>query len=85
MSYPPPPPHGPYPPQSGPPYQSGWPPYQPPQVDQEKAGLFKAGKVALWVWIVITVVPILFIVGCCVACWGAGLLGSVMPAPSQTP
>lgn len=84
MSYPP---QGPYPPQSEPPYGQSWPPYQPPIVEQEKAGLFRAGKYGIWFLIAVIGTPIVLVLGCCAACWGMGLLGSVLPTPdpSTTP
>lgn len=46
------------------------PPWQPPprQSDEEKAGLFKAGKVAIWMWIALTAVVIAIPIVCCGLC-----------------
>lgn len=60
---PPPPPHN---PQHNPQHN--------PNVDHEKAGLFRAGKIALWIWIVAAVVPLIAIVLCCALCGFGSIL-----------
>lgn len=73
-----------------PPYAGPQPQHPPPyasplhaQVDGEKAGLLRAGKVALWVWIAITVAAIAVPVLCCLGCFAAGIIGA--PGASATP
>lgn len=62
-------------------------PYQPApsDVDRQRAGFFRAGKVAAWVWVVVTVAPIVLVVGCCGLCMFTGVLGSALPDPTPTP
>lgn len=40
------------------------------------AGLRQAGTVALWVWVVVALVPLLLIAGCVVLCLVGGIVGS---------
>lgn len=78
--YRPPPPHPPQ--QAWPPPHPGW---QAQQAEQEKAGLFKAGKIALWVWIVLAVAPVVAVLGCCGLCMVSGVLGAATPTTTPTP
>jgi hypothetical protein len=48
------------------------------------AGLRTAGTVAIWLWIVITVLPILVVLACIGLCLFGGILGSGED-PSVTP
>ncbi|TDC28354.1 hypothetical protein E1166_30605, partial [Micromonospora sp. KC213] len=57
-------------------------PHAQAEADRQRAGFFRAGKVAAWVWVVATVVPILLIVLCCGLCMAGGFLGAVLPSPS---
>ena len=41
---------------------------------QARTGLFRAGTVAMWVWVVVTGLPILACLGCC----GASFLGAAV-------
>jgi hypothetical protein len=41
---------------------------------QARTGLFRAGTVAVWVWVAVTALPILACVGCC----GFSLIGSAI-------
>lgn len=75
-----------------PPRPMAYPPQYPappqPQssdVDQQKAGLLRAGKAAIWVWIALSLVPVVVIVGCLGLCLMGGLIGAVAPAPTPTP
>ena len=62
---------------------SGEPPTQPqiiyvqqaPAADQN-AGLRQAGTVALWVWIVLTLIPVVLIGGCVLLCLFSGIMGA---------
>lgn len=77
MSQPPNPYYGPpRPPQYGP----------PPNDDKERAktGLFRAGQVAVWVWVVLTILIILVPIACCGFCGLGGLVGAASD-PSTTP
>lgn len=55
------------------------------EVESERAGLFRAGKVAIWVWVVLALVPVVVIVACCVLCSVGGIVGSVLPTATPTP
>ncbi len=77
MTYQPPPPPPPYGPR--PPHQQ-YPPANP--VMGEAAGLIRAGKVAVWVWIALAVVPILGILACCGLCGLGGVIGAGSPSPT---
>jgi hypothetical protein len=46
------------------------------------AGLRQAGTVALWVWIVLTLIPVVFIGGCVLLCLFSGIMGAAT-APHQ--
>lgn len=70
MSYQPPPP---------------WPPQQPRQVDEEKAGLFKAGKIAIWMWVALTIVIIAIPIVCCGFCGLGSVIGAATPDPTPYP
>jgi hypothetical protein len=80
--YPEPPRFGPSPPR-----WNGYPPQPPSAAEREKAGLFRAGKVALWVWIAVTLAPILLIGLCLLGCFTGmfGLVGSVATSTSDPP
>ncbi|MFI5905940.1 hypothetical protein [Dactylosporangium sp. NPDC051541] len=56
-------------------------------VDREKAGLFRAGKVALWVWIGLTAAPILLLGLCLLNCVTGmfGLAHAVNATTSSSP
>ncbi|RLK22676.1 hypothetical protein DER29_0515 [Micromonospora sp. M71_S20] len=61
-------------------------PYDPrAEAERQKAGLFKAGKVAAWVWVSLTVAAVVIVVGCCGLCLFGGVLGVVMPTGTPTP
>ncbi|WP_229398105.1 hypothetical protein [Micromonospora okii] len=68
-------------------YQSPYPQHTPAaeEAARQKAGLFRAGKVAAWVWVVLTIGTIALIAICCGLCVLGGALGVVLPAPSPTP
>ncbi|GAA3279008.1 hypothetical protein Dvina_01360 [Dactylosporangium vinaceum] len=56
-------------------------------MERERAGLFRAGKVALWVWIGLTVAPIVLLGLCLLNCF-AGLFGlahDINTTTSQAP
>lgn len=53
-------------------------------IEDEKAGLFKAGKVALWIWVVLALIPVVAIIACCGLCGLGGIIGSVNPSPTPT-
>jgi hypothetical protein len=89
------PPHQPWSPQQHP-LPPQWTPVPPPPpygqyqqqaapAEQEKAGLFRAGKVALWVWVVVTLAPILIIGLCCAACFATGMAGTLGGSTSGSP
>ena len=66
--------YGPHP-QSGPHHET----------EKEIAGLFRAGKVAVWVWIVLALTPVAIFVACCGLCGFGGVAASVFgvtPTPS---
>jgi hypothetical protein len=80
----------PQPPRSHPPFYprppswNGYPPQPPSAAEHEKAGLFRAGKVALWVWIAVTLAPILLIGLCLLGCF-TGMFGLVGAVATNTP
>lgn len=72
MSYQPPPPPPPWGhPQRGP-------------AEQEKAGLFRAGKVAIWVWVALSLIPIVLILACCGFCGLGSVIGAADPSPTPS-
>lgn len=62
------------------------PEYGPPNDDKERAktGLFRAGQVAVWMWIVLTILIILVPIACCGFCGLGGLINGAAD-PSTTP
>ncbi|WP_328850250.1 hypothetical protein OG994_16590 [Micromonospora globbae] len=65
--------------------QPGHPQPVPSTPDQQaRAGLFRAGQVALWVWIVLSLIPILLILACCGLCGFGSVIGAVTPTPSPS-
>ena len=52
---------------------------QPNPADQQKAGFFRAGTVALWVWIVLAVIPVVAVVGCRGLCGLGSVVGGGQP------
>jgi hypothetical protein len=46
------------------------------KTEQSKRDLFRAGEWALWVWIVVTVIPAVILLGCCALC-GLSAAGSM--------
>jgi hypothetical protein len=70
-----------------PPRWNGYPPRPPSAAEREKAGLFRAGKVALWVWIAVMLAPILLIGLCLLGCFTGmfGLVGAVATSRSGPP
>ncbi|MFG3715840.1 hypothetical protein [Micromonospora sp. NPDC047730] len=53
------------------------------EAERQRAGFFRAGKVAAWVWVAVTVIPLVLILVCCGLCLAGGTLGAVIPAPSS--
>lgn len=43
------------------------------------AGLRQAGTVALWVWIVLSLIPVVLIGGCIALCLVGGIVGAAQP------
>ena len=73
---------------SQPPQQPYVPPQQPQQyspLNQEAAGLMKAGKVAVWLWIAGGAAVLLVILGCFGLCLLGGVIGAATPTPTTTP
>ncbi len=56
---------------------------QPPQHDPNK-GIRTAGTIAIWVWILIALIPILLIGVCFACCGGVGALGFLLPDPTPS-
>lgn len=68
-----------YPTQPPPPYYA-----QAPVSRDPNRGVRTAGTLALWVWIVITVGPVLLLVVCCGLCAFGGIVGGA-GSPSSSP
>lgn len=49
-----------------------------------RAGFFRAGQVAIWVWLVLALLPVLLVIACCGLC-GVGGIGALIVTPSPSP
>jgi hypothetical protein len=45
-------------------------------MSNEQKNLMNAATWGIWVWIAVTVVPLVLIALCCVGCFGLGIIGS---------
>jgi polyferredoxin len=59
-------------------------PYPPAPPADPNRGLRQAGTVAIWVWVLLAVVPLLLIGACVVFCFMGGIYGITHPASDPT-
>lgn len=56
-----------------------------PRQPDPNQGIRTAGTVAIWVWVVLTLLPIVVIGLCVLGCFAAGIIGAATSDPSVTP
>lgn len=61
-----------------------YPPSYPPPPSDPNRGLRTAGTVAIWVWILIALLPVLAIAGCIALCFFGGVMNEINPDPDPT-
>lgn len=52
---------------------------------RRKAGLFRAGEAAIWVWVALAALPIICVILCCVFCGWSSIVGGIMNGVHPTP
>lgn len=52
--------------------------------DAAVRGFFRAGQIGIWVWIALSLIPILLILACCGLCGLGGVVGAVNPDPTPS-
>lgn len=52
--------------------------------DAAVRGFFRAGQIGIWVWIALSVIPVVIVIVCCALCAFGGIVGSVTPDPTPS-